>query len=37
MAKTIVGFILVDAPWSALNNAGQEVGERAETLLRLKA
>jgi len=37
MAKTVVGFILVDAPWSALNNAGQEVGERAENIVRVKS
>ena len=37
MAKTIVGFILVDAPWSALNNAGQEVGERAENIVKVKS
>jgi len=37
MPKTIVGFILVDAPWSALNNAGQDVGERAENIVRVKS
>lgn len=37
MARTIVGFLLVDAPWSALNNAGQEVGERAENIVRVKS
>jgi len=37
MAKTIVGFILVDAPWSALNNAGRDVGERTENIVRVKS
>jgi len=37
MTNIVVGFILVDAPWSALNNAGQEVGERAENKVKVKS
>jgi CRISPR-associated protein Cst2 len=37
MSKTIVGFMLVDAPHSALNNAGMDAGERTENIVRVKA
>jgi CRISPR-associated protein Cst2 len=37
MSKTIVGFMLVDAPHSALNNAGLDAGERTENIIRVKA
>lgn len=37
MTKTIVGFMLVDAPHSALNNAGSDAGERTENIVRVKA
>jgi len=36
MSKTIVGFMLVDAPHSALNNAGLDAGERTENIVRVK-
>ncbi len=31
------GYILVDAPHSALNNAGTDISERAENIVRVKA
>lgn len=34
--KTIVGMMLIDAPHSALNNAGMEAGERTENIVRTK-
>ncbi|MDD3491965.1 MAG: type I-B CRISPR-associated protein Cas7/Cst2/DevR [Candidatus Thermoplasmatota archaeon] len=34
--KTVVGMMLVDAPHSALNNAGMEAGERTENIVRTK-
>ncbi|MCE7699411.1 MAG: type I-B CRISPR-associated protein Cas7/Cst2/DevR [Methanobacterium paludis] len=37
MSKTIVGFMLVDAPHSALNNAGADAGERTDNIVRVKA
>ncbi len=36
MGKTINGFMLIDAPWSALNNAGQDVGERTDNIVKVK-
>ena len=36
MGKTINGFMLVDAPWSALNNAGMDVGERTDNAVKVK-
>lgn len=36
MGKTINGFMLIDAPWSALNNAGTDVGERTENVVKVK-
>jgi len=37
MSKTVVGFILVDAPHSALNNAGADAGDRTENIVRVKS
>ena len=37
MSKTIVGFILVDAPHSALNNAGSDAGDRTDNIVRVKS
>ena len=37
MTKTVVGFMLVDAPHSALNCAGLDVGERTENIVKVKA
>ncbi len=36
MRKTINGFMLVDAPWSALNNAGMDAGERTDNAVKVK-
>lgn len=36
MGKTLNGFMLIDAPWSALNNAGQDVGERTDNIVKVK-
>jgi len=36
MGKTINGFMLIDAPWSALNNAGTDVGERTDNIVKVK-
>jgi CRISPR-associated protein Cst2 len=36
MTKTIVGFMLVDAPHSALNCAGVDAGERTENITKVK-
>lgn len=37
MTKTVVGFMLVDAPHSALNCAGLDAGERTENIVKVKA
>ena len=37
MAKNVIGFMLVDAPHSALNNAGIDAGERTDNIVRVKA
>lgn len=37
MSKTVVGFMLVDAPHSALNNAGADAGDRTDNIVRVKA
>lgn len=37
MSKTVVGFILVDAPHSALNNAGADAGDRTDNIVRVKS
>jgi len=36
MGKTVNGFMLIDAPWSALNNAGTDVGERTDNAVKVK-
>ena len=36
MTKNAIGFILVDAPHSALNNAGIDAGERTENVTAVK-
>lgn len=36
MVKNINGLILIDAPYSALNNAGTDVSERTENITRVK-
>ena len=36
MPKTVVGFVLVDAPHSALNNAGQDQGARTDNAVVVK-
>lgn len=36
MSKNILGFVLVDAPHSALNNAGQDAGSRTENAVVVK-
>ncbi len=36
MSKIVNGLILVDAPWSALNNAGQDAGERTDNAVKVK-
>ncbi|NOZ24542.1 MAG: type I-B CRISPR-associated protein Cas7/Cst2/DevR [Nitrospirae bacterium] len=36
MPKNIIGFVLIDAPHSALNNAGQDVGARTENTVVVK-
>ncbi len=37
MSKTVIGFILVDAPHSALNNAGADAGDRTDNIVRVKS
>ncbi len=37
MHKTIQGFVLIDAPHSALNNAGADVGARTENTVAVKS
>ncbi len=37
MSKNIIGFMLVDAPYSALNNAGSDAGERTENTIAVKS
>jgi CRISPR-associated protein Cst2 len=36
MPKTVIGFVLVDAPHSALNNAGQDQGARTDNAVVVK-
>lgn len=36
MSKNILGFVLIDAPHSALNNAGQDAGARTENAVVVK-
>jgi len=37
MSKTVVGLMLVDAPHSALNNAGADAGDRTDNIVRVKS
>lgn len=37
MSKNIIGFMLVDTPYSALNNAGSDAGERTENTIAVKS
>lgn len=37
MSKNIVGFMLIAAPYSALNNAGSDAGERTENKIFVKS
>lgn len=37
MVHTVNGFMLIDAPHSALNNAGNDSSERTENIVRVKA
>jgi len=37
MAKNVIGFMLVDAPHSALNNAGTDTGERTDNVVKVKS
>jgi len=36
MSKNIIGFVLIDAPHSALNNAGQDAGAQTENTVLVK-
>jgi len=36
MVKTIMGLVLIDAPFSALNNQGADEGDRTENIVRTK-
>lgn len=36
MSKNIIGFVLIDAPHSALNNAGEDTGARTENTVAIK-
>lgn len=36
MSNTIVGLMLIDAPHSALNNAGSDAGDRTDNIVRVK-
>jgi CRISPR-associated protein Cst2 len=37
MSRNAIGFMLVDAPHSALNNAGIDASERTENIVRIKS
>ena len=37
MSKNIIGFMLIDTPYSALNNAGSDAGERTENTVAVKS
>ncbi len=37
MSKNIIGFMLIDAPHSALNNAGSDAGDRTDNIVRVKS
>ena len=36
MSKNVVGLVLIDAPHSALNNAGKDAGERLDNAVKVK-
>ncbi len=36
MSKHLIGLTLIDAPYSALNNAGEDLSERAENIVKVK-
>jgi CRISPR-associated protein Cst2 len=36
MTRNVIGFVLIDAPHSALNNAGQDAGARTENAVVVK-
>ena len=37
MSKNIIGFMLLDTPYSALNNAGSDSGEKTENTIAVKS
>lgn len=37
MNNNVIGFLLVDAPHSALNNAGSDAGDRTDNIVRVKS
>jgi len=37
MSKTVIGLMLIDAPHSALNNAGSDAGDRTDNIVRIKS
>ena len=37
MKNNVIGFMLVDAPHSALNNAGNDAGDRTDNIVRVKS
>ena len=36
MSNNVVGLMLIDAPHSALNNAGSDAGDRTDNIVRVK-
>ena len=36
MSKHLIGLTLIDAPYSALNNAGEDTSERTENIVKVK-
>ena len=36
MSKHLIGLILIDAPYSALNNAGEDTSERTDNIVKVK-
>lgn len=36
MTNNVVGLMLIDAPHSALNNAGSDAGDRTDNIVRVK-
>lgn len=37
MVNNIIGFMLIDAPYSALNNAGNDAGDRTDNIVKVKS